>query len=223
MSNLKLGMVIAAMLVMSAIGASAAQAGSLDVGAAPAILTGEQGSTAASKAKLTVTSASGETLTTAKCATATGGATTSTLSVTEETLTPSFGSPGTCELGGLSATISIGTCTLTLSGVGTPARTANGSIAGCTSPATITQGTCVLSATSTSTTLEKATATSVAGPPKHIAVTLEVKKIPVTGGAGCPTNLQGAGLTGDLSGTLTIKAYSDVSGVEGVQTSLEAT
>jgi hypothetical protein len=222
--TIKLGIAITAVLALSAIAAAAAQAGSLDLGAAPALLTGEQGTTASTKIKATVTSASGALLTTAKCSQVSGGGTTSTASVTEFTLTPSFGGVGGCELGGLSATIAFGSCTITLSGVGTAALTTNGSIVGCTSPATITQGTCVLSVTSTSTTVEKVTAASVAGPPKHIVATLAIQKVPVTGGSGCPANLQAAGLTGDLNGTLTIKAFSDAGGgLEGSQVSLEAT
>ncbi len=212
----KLGIAVVAVLVMSVIGAAAAQAGSLDVGASPAWLTGSQ----VVKNKLTVTSAAGVDLATVKFGTANYDITTSTTSVTHMTSTPTIGE---CELGALEATCSPGTCRFTLSGVGTPALTFDFSITSCTSVFTITQGACVLTIPSTGV-LEKVLFSSVAGAvPKHVLATLEVKKIPVEGDVGCPAALQAAGNTGDLSGTITTKAFSDVSGVEGAQVNLEAT
>lgn len=219
MRNLKIGMVLGAVLAMSAIGAGTALAsGSLDVGASPAVITGIQGT----QNKLTVTSASGASLTSVVCETSSIDATSSTASVTELTVQPTYAS---CTLGGLAASIAPGTCRYTLdSSSSTEPTTASVSVTSCTSTLTITQGTCVLSVASTSTKLEQVTFASVAGSsPKHVSVTLSVKKIPITGGTGCPANLQAAGLTGDLSGTLTVKAYSDSAGGEGTQVSLEAT
>ncbi len=225
MRNLKIGMVLAAVLAMSVIGAAAAQAGSLDVGIAGAKLEGTQGTTAATKDKLTVTSATGtETLTTVKCTTATIEGVTSTTSVTSLEVTPKYGAAGTCELGGLSATVSPGTCKYTLSGVGTAAKVANASVTGCTSTLSITQGTCTLSVTSTSPTsetLEKVSFASVAGAKSTVTATLEVKKIKVSGSTGCPANLQVAGNTGDLTGTQNVSAFENKAG--GAQVSLEAT
>src|SRR5262249_35949325 len=122
------------------------------------------------------------------------------------------------------ATVSPGTCKYTLSGVGTAANVANASVTSCTSTLTIVQGTCTLTVTSTSTTLEKITFTSTTGlSPDHVTADLEVVKIPISGSAGCPANLQGSTNTGDLTGQYTVKAFSDVSGVEGAQVSLTST
>jgi hypothetical protein len=220
MRNLKVGMVLAAALAMTAIGAAAAQAGSLDVGSTPATLKGSQSSTV----KLTVTSAAGAFLSTAKCTTASLHGTTSTASVTEVTLTPSYGAASTCELGGLAATVSPGSCKYTVSSIGTPANIANVSIAGCTAGLTIVQGSCTLTINSTSITLQKITFTSTNGlSPDHVITELEVTKIPINGSAGCPANLVGSTNTGDLSGVYTVKAYVDNGGFEGAQTSLTST
>jgi hypothetical protein len=223
MRNLKVGMVLAAVLAMSAIGASAAQAGSLDVGAAPATLEGIQGSTVSTKAHLTVTSSIGTPLSGSKCTTASIDATTSTSSVTELTITPSYGGAGTCELGGLAATWSPGSCKFTLSGVGTAASIANVSVTGCTAGLSIVQGSCTLTISNTSVTLAQIKFTSTGGSPDHVTADLEITKIPITGSAGCPANLVGSTNTGDLSGEYTVKAYSDVGGVKGAQVSLTST
>ncbi len=219
--SIKLGAAIAVVLAIGAVGAAAAQAGALDVGAAPAWMTGTQG-TGANQNKLTVTSSTGSlTLTTVKFGMSAFDITTTTPSVTHLTSTPTFGE---CLLGGLAASCNPGTCKFTLSGVGAPAFTFNVSITGCTSAFSITQGTCTLTIGSTSTTLEKIVFSSVAGSnPSHVLAVLEVRKIPVVGDPGCPPDLQQAGNTGDLSGTQTTKAFSDSGGVEGAQVSLVAT
>jgi hypothetical protein len=225
--NLKVGAVLAAVLAMSVIGAVTAQAGQLKVGPASngstsAWLTGSQ---TAAKNKLTITSVSGVALTSVVCnvtnfdITVSGLSSTSAVSIEEVTTTPTISG---CEIGGLAATVNISSCKYTLSGVGTAALTANVSLTACTSAITFTEGTCVLSIPSTSATLEKITYASVAGPPKSVLGTLALKKIPVTAGAGCPANLQAAGNTGDLSGAVSTKAFSDDGGgTEGTQINLE--
>jgi hypothetical protein len=229
MRNLKICMTLAAVLAIGAIGAGTAQAGALDVGPTAAGVisawtTGTQ--TAPKNHKFTVTSVSGVVLTSLVCSntsydiTISGLSSNSAVSVSEMTATPTAAG---CELGGLAASVATGSCKYTFSGEGTAALTFNMSIVGCTSTLTVTQGTCVLSIPSTSVTLEKVTFTSVAGPPKHVLMTLALRKIPITGGTGCPANLQAAGNTADLSGTTTTKAFSDLNGEEGAQINLEAT
>ncbi len=217
--TIRLGIAVTAVLAMSAIGAAAAEAGSLDIGGTPTLLTGEQGIGTA-KNKLTVTSSLGETLTTFKCMTASLEATTSFLSATELTVTPKYSG---CELGGILATVNSNSCKYTLSGVGVTPLAVNFSVTSCTSTLTITQGTCVLTIPSSSETLERVTFTNVSASPKNLTANLEVKKIKVFGGTGCPANLQALGNTGDLTGTQTLKSFVDSSGVEGTQVSLEAT
>ncbi len=224
MRNLKIGVILAAVLATSAIGAASAQAGSLDVGAAPAWLTGTQENTASGKHKWIVTSVSGVTLTTVKCTTANYDITTSTLSVTHFTATPTFGGANECELGGLAATVSPGTCTFTFSGVGLAALSFDVSVVNCTSTLSIVQGSCTLSVPNTVETLKTVSFTSTTGlSPDHVTLHFELKKIPISGSAGCPANLVGSTNTADTSGTITTKAFSDINGVEGSQVSLTAT
>jgi hypothetical protein len=219
MRTLKVAMALMAVSAMSLVGVAAAQAttSGLDVGVAPAILTGEQ----VTQNKLAVTSSTGTTLTTVKCSVAKLDATTTEKEVHEATLTPTY---STCEVGGLTATVNPNSCKYTLTDTLT-ALTANADVTECgTGKIEITQGTCVLTIGNTSTALEDITFSNVAGSsPKHVLATLNVKKIPVTGDSGCTANLQAAGLTGDLTGTQTVKAYEDISGAEGPQVSLEAT
>ncbi len=220
--NLRIGMILTAALAISAFGAAAAQADSqFDIGAAPAWLTASQNA----QNKLTVTSASGVTLTTLKCGTWAYHATTSGSQEPEVTFTQPLGNPGECTLGGLEATVTPGTCKYTLTSTPT-SQVWNVDLVGCTSTLSITQGTCVLSVPSTSAALPKVTFVSVpatASTKAHVTATLEVKGLSVTGGSGCPANLQVAGNTADLTGTQTIKAYFDTGGTEGAQVSLIAT
>jgi hypothetical protein len=218
------GLILAAILAMNAIGVSAAQAGSLDAGAVPAILTGTQGSTLSTKAKLVVTSVSGVTLSTVKCTTASLTATTFTTSVNEAVLTPSYGVGASCELGGFAATVSPGTCKYTLSGVETAASIANASITGCTSTLAIVQGSCTLSVASTSVALAQVKFTNTSElTPDHMTADLEFTKIPISGSAGCPANLVGSTNTADLSGSYTFKAFTYEGCVEGAQVNLTTT
>ncbi len=225
MRNLKTGMVLAAMLAISAIGAAGAQAGSLDVGAAPAWLTGSQGAGTA-KAKLAIKNSAEETLATVKCTNASITATTSTLSVTETTVTPSYGNvlSKECELSGLAATVRPGSCKYTLSGVGSAANVAGAQVTSCTSVLEIEQGTCILTVASSTSEYQKLTFTSTTGlSPDHVTADLEVKNIALTGDSGCPSNLVGTATHGELTGSYTVKAFSDVNGVEGAQVSLTST
>lgn len=213
--NLKIGIVLAAVLAMSAIGASAQAASSLDVGAAPATLTASQGV----QNKLTITDA-GVVVTTVRCSTADLEATTTTTNVTEATVTPNYGAAKMCELGGIAASVTVNGCKYTLKGTATALTWTADVVCPAGKVIEIEQGTCVITVASQAN-LGTITFANVAVPPKHVTATLNIKGISVTGGLGCPANLQGV-KTADLTGTQTVKAFKDEV-VEGAQVNLEAT
>lgn len=207
-----LGLSLVALVAMSAIGASAAQAaaGELDIGAAPATLTGQQ--TTALKFKMT---ASG--LTT-QCSTEKLHGTTAATSVSEATVTLETSG---CTLGGTAATLDKNGCKYTLTG-GVAANTAQVDYVGCATGKhyTITQGSCEI-------TIKEQ------GPLSHIVFSnptgqdvnanFTIQGIHYEGEGGCGTGVIGTHTDGDLTGEMTINAFHDNSGTEGSQVAVQTT
>jgi hypothetical protein len=209
------GVIFAAILAVSAIGASAASATSgLTPGANPAVITGNQ-----TTAQKLVLGASGTTI---KCGTSNLSATTTGTIVTEATLTPTYAG---CTLAGLEATVVPNACKYTIKGTAT-ALTATADVVGCAAgaPITITQGTCVITIGNQAGLSKITFANSAGAVPDDVNVTLNVEKIAYTGGAGCPANVQGARTDGLLTGGYTARAYVDAGEPfkEGSQVSLTA-
>ncbi len=219
-SKLNAAIILAAVLGMGAVGASIARAeSSLDVGASPAFLTGSQ----ETKNKLTITSASGETLTTVKCSTVSLVGTTSTISVTEFSLTPNYGEANTCELGGLAATTHSNGCVWQWKRTSFSLTWSTNLVCPKEKDIQITQGTCVITIKPPQSKETIDVANKILLGIKIIEGILNIRKLLMEGGPGCPANLQAAGITGDWTGTQVIKAFSDLGGVEGSQVSLEGT
>ena len=211
--NLKaLGLSLVALVAVSAIAASAAQAtaGELDIGTSPAILTGQQ--TAHLKLRYTQ---SGLTL---QCTQANLEGTTQSSSVSEAQVTPQYGG---CTYGGVASSIDVNGCKFTMTG-GVAANTAQVDIVGCTSSLTITQGSCSITVKEQGP-LSHIVFSNVPGSPTHIAANFTIQGIHYEGDAGCGTNVIGTHVDGDLTGEMTIKAFSDNNGFEGGQVALETT
>jgi hypothetical protein len=211
---------LAALFAMVAVGVSAAQAASsLDVGANPAFITAVQNLTNLPTFNFKKTQAESP-LTTAKCKTALLETTTSAASVTEATLEPAFSG---CTLGGLTASINVNGCRYTLTNTPT-AKAFNLDFTSCTKPLEIIQGTCVVTIGNQGP-LGTITMASLAGPPKEVEATFAVKGITWSAGAGCPANINETtnAAFAELTGITKFRALVDTGGVEGAQTSLEAT
>jgi hypothetical protein len=215
--NLKLGVAIMAVLALTAVGASAAQAASsLDVGAAPAILEGAQVTTN----KLSINNSKGESLSTVKCTTATLSGTSTSTNVTTQLVTPSYSG---CTLGGLSATVPVNGCQYRLNSTAT-AKTASADVV-CPTGKTIEiiQGSCVLTVGSQTGLSSVVFGNEGSGTTASVLATLNVGNIAITGGSGCPANLVGTSNKGVLTGTINVKAFKDEGGTKGTQVGLTAT
>jgi hypothetical protein len=132
-----LSLALASIAAMSAIVASAAQAGSFDVGAQPAVVSGHAEQSQNHVFTLTRT-ATGTPFTTI-CSTSWVEATTQgTQNVQEATATATYG--GQCLYGptGLAATVRLNGCKYTVTGAGSGANTATVDITGCTNANGIT-------------------------------------------------------------------------------------
>lgn len=215
--TLKLSVALAAILALGAVGASASRAeSSLDVGNTFthwAWLTGTQ----STQNKLIIATGGGNV--TLKCNTATVQGTTLDGNNTELTLAPKYSA---CTLAGLVATVHTNGCEYTL----TPRFVLSFTLdIVCTAltPIEITSVGCTITITSQNNLQEILVHTyAPVGAPHHVEPTLQVKKIAVVGAAGCPPNLVGAH-TAEMTGSITLKAYADNFGAEGVQVNLTAT
>jgi hypothetical protein len=200
-----------------ATGAQAA-AGELHIGANPAWLTADQ------TVQHTTTTSGVPT----KCEKAHWEATTTTPQSTKHIIfKPSYQASDqvegeTCTLAGQLARVTTGTCSYTLSG--TAERTATFSIVGCTAGNEIryevTSTSCVVTtgnqATGGHVTFAKGASNDLVGQNTITGVT-------TVGSATCPVSIRGTVTTGQWTGTETIRAFKDISGVEGEQVNLEAT
>jgi len=136
-----LGLTLVITAATGALLASAAQAGSLDVGTQPAVITGHSDPKSGEPTKfqemiLTITDTKGNKFNSV-CNTASAeGTTQGQVSITEATVTPTFGSsetaPTGCTLFGQSAQDRLNGCKFTLTGEGSPANTALVDMVGCT-------------------------------------------------------------------------------------------
>jgi hypothetical protein len=216
--NFKLGVAVLAVLALTAVGASAAQAASsLDVGAAPAFLEGAQVS---ANNKLAINNSEGTTVSTVKCSTATLKGTSTTTNVTSQLVAPTY---GTCTLGGLTAEIKVNGCEYRLTSTTTEKQANADVVCAESKKIEIIQGSCVITVGSQEGLSAVTFANEGSGSTADVLATLNVKNVALTGGSGCPTNLVGTGNKGVLSGTQTVKAFKDESGVKGAQVSLSAT
>jgi hypothetical protein len=129
-----LGLALVAVAAMSAVAASATQAGSFDVGAQPAIVSGHDEEAQDHLFTITPTDKQKPPL---KISCSTGwieAATVGQQSLQEATGTATYG--GDCKLGSVAVQVRLNGCKYTLTGSGQPANTATVDIVGCTQPMT---------------------------------------------------------------------------------------
>jgi hypothetical protein len=208
-----LGLALTAVLALSAIGTTVAQAavGNLDLGATNSILTASQ--TSELKLKLT---ASGVTV---KCPTATLEGTTQANEVSTVKLKPNYGGVNGCNIGGVNTTIDANSCEYELVG-GVNTKTAVANVVGCgTGAITITNGACEITVKNqgprNEVTFENGT--------NEILANVNITGVIYQGDAGCPANQQGQRSDGDLTGQTTVIAKEDNGGAEGSTVSIVAT
>jgi hypothetical protein len=219
-----LGVALAAMLAMTAVMASGAQAATsgLDVngttGGSSAILTAQQ--TEQLKYKYT---ASG---TQFKCSQTNLEGTVPQGAIHEATLTPTFFEElaENCTLAGTNAKVTMNGCSYTLTDTLTSLTFEVDLV--CESGHTgilIDQGACQITIPPQGP-LSHVVLENVAGSsPKDVIANWTIQGFTYSGNAGCPANLQMTTTDGDITGKTTITAWNDIAGLEGSQIKLEAT
>lgn len=224
-----LGLALVTATALSAIAASAAQAGSLDIGKNPAVVTGHTEPVQSLSFNLQKTG--GGTQLKASCQTASFEGTVTQegsqtqQNVTDATLTPTFGTghkasdPQGCVVVGQKSQVIMNGCKFTLTGSGHAANTATLDIVGCTAGKQIE----VRNAACTLKVGEQNGLSHVVGAQvSSHEVTLQATVTGITaqqsGGALCPDGAAPhTGPNASFSGNLTVKAYEDL-GSEQVTT-----
>jgi hypothetical protein len=219
--NLKvLGLAVVAMLSLSAMVATGAQAaaGELHIGANPAWVTADQ----TTQHVFTIAGVP------IKCEKAHFESTTTTPQSTKHIVfKPSYQASDqvegeTCTLAGVLSRVTTGTCSYTFSG--TAEKTATVSVIGCTAGNEIKIE--VTASGCTVTVGNQATAghvTFVKGATNDLVGQNTISGITSVGSATCPVGIRGTITTGTYTGTETIRAFTDVEGKEVAQVNLEAT
>jgi len=220
-SKLKVyGAAIVAVVAANAFLASAAQAGSFDVGANPAVITGHSEPGAGQQHVLTLTRTDG-TKFNAICPTASfEGISTGANPVSELTVTPTFGSaeapPTGCTLFGQAAQVKVNGCKYTITGKYlegegevSPAKTAKVDIVGCTSVTPYIQiksALCELRIPAQNGLSHLVSANLVGG--KEVTLEVEVTKITIHQvGVACPDGNGHKSLNGSLTGNTIMSAF----------------
>src|SRR6478752_1593957 len=206
------GMAFVGLIALSAVGASVAQAGSIDVGAQPAVITG-QNEIGGIKTihKLKIKSTNGAIQGNSECKNATlEGTTTGQTGVNEVTLTATYAE---CEFFGEPATVTMNGCKYTLTGSGQAANTALVDVVGCTTGKSIeiaVPGFCTLTIPEQNG-LSHLVGDNVAGSnPADVIATATVSSITVTqDGALCPDGNNHHGTNASFEGETTLRAFQD--------------
>ena len=216
-----LGLALFAITALSAVSASAAQAGTFDIGANPAVITGHSDPKVGGGFQEHIFSlfTTGGQILNGKCPTASfegtshqliGGVTPPQQQVHELTLTPTYG-PG-CQLFGLAAQVVMNGCKYTLTGAGQPANTFLFDVTGCTPGKTME----IKTAICTLDVLEHhqishMTGFNVQTPGLPHEVTLEITAALTVRqtGAACPDGNNHLSTNLALTGNTVLKAYID--------------
>jgi hypothetical protein len=206
-----LGLALIAFATTSALQVSAAHAGSLDVGASPAVITGHSETNQSHTVTLTATN--GQKVN-AVCNTASAEGTTQGQNLTEATITPTFGqsetAPTGCTLGGQISQVRMNGCKFTLTGEGSPSSTALVDVVGCTSGMQIQNKSalCTLDIPEQNG-LAHVVATNLAGG-KEVTFNSTIAGIKVTQtGAACPDGNNHVSTNASITGNTIIKAFKD--------------
>ena len=209
-SKLKaLGLAIFAITAMSAFAASAAQAGSFDVGANPANLHAHSEAGQQHELILQKTGFTGQQLNRfpAKCTTASLEGTTQGQVVSEATVTATYS--GTCQAFGTNAQVLMNGCKFTVTGSGHAANTATVDVVGCTAGKKIEIRTaiCVLDVPEQNG-LSHVVGTNLSSQEVTLAATVQGVTVQQTGAA-CPDGNNHHGTDAEFTGNTIAKAYSD--------------
>lgn len=217
--NRKLNIFVIAMslaLALGALSASAAQAvSSLDIGATPAIITIEE-----LTPRKFVIGKPGEQVT-VKCSVADEEATWTEANITEQTIIPSYSG---CTLAGVDATIDVNSCRYTLTNT-TTALLWKFDITACGAKGKIeiTSAACEIEIPEQTGLSSITYANEGTGESADVKETFAITGLKTIGTSGCPKGVMGTQTTSEISGTGTMRAFRDVNGVEGAQTSVKAT
>jgi hypothetical protein len=205
-----LGLACVAVAAMSAFAASAAQAGSFDIGTTPAVVTGH--SEVNQTHVLSFKSTNGSPFNSI-CTTASFEGSTTGQVVSETTVTPTYGSaeaaPTGCTLAGQAAQVRVNGCKYTITGAGQPANTGVVDVTGCTAATPYIQiktALCELRIPEQNG-LSHLVGTNLAGG-KEVTLTATVANITVhQAGAACPDGNGHKSATGSFTGNTIVKAF----------------
>jgi hypothetical protein len=205
------GLTIVALAAMSAFAASAAQAGSFDIGASPAVVKGhsETGQNHILSFKSTNGSPFNSICTTASFE----GTTTGQVQVTDATVTPTYGiaekAPTGCTLAGQAAQVRVNGCKYTITGEVSPANTGVVDVIGCTAATPYIQiksALCELRIPMQNG-LSHVVATNI-GDGKQVTLNATVSGITVHQvGAACPDGNGHKSVTGGFTGNTLVTAF----------------
>lgn len=210
-----LGLSFVAVLAMSSVAATAAQAASgLDVEATPAFITGEQ-LTGPTLDKFTF--GGGVML----CSKSSSTITTTATKTEDVTVVPDYLE---CQFGGLPVHLNFNGCQYTYTGTATALVMNMDIVCPAGKDITVQQTAtgCVVTVKAQGP-LSKITFSNVAGFPPHVNAKNEITGLHYEGNASCPVGVSGTRVDGQLAGTTTLKGFKDVAGVEKAQVSVQAT
>lgn len=205
-----LGLAFVVTAAMSAVAASAAQAGSFDIGAQPAVIKGH--SEAGQQHLLSVTRTAGGVFN-ATCKTASFEGTSQGQSISEATITPTYGesegAPTGCTLFGQSSVVKMNGCKFTITGSGQPSNTYLLDIVGCTSGKQIETKTAVCTFhIPEQNGLSHVVATNIGINEITLEATLTTITFTQTGAA-CPDGNNHQSTSASIQGNTIMKAFKD--------------
>jgi len=207
-----------AITAMTAVAASGAQAGKLDVGVAPAVLTA--GSDAGQETVLSVQNTAKTTTLNAKCTTASLEGTVEVKTVEEATLTATYGTgkgvfseAQGCTVGGIKSQVLMNGCKYTVTGVEQAANTYVIDITGCTSgkqiEVNVAAGGCALKIPE-QTGLKHVIGKQLNAQEVTLEGTAAEIKVQQSGGASCPDGATAhTGTSGAFTSNTILKAFQD--------------
>lgn len=229
MRSIKL--VCTALAALSLLSASAAQAGSFDIGAQPAVIKGE--SETGQEHTLSVNKTAGGTAV-AKCKAASFEGTSVGQGINEATITPTYGP--NCTAFGLTSQVLLNGCKFTITGSGHAANTTTIDIVGCTAGKQIETKTAICTFhIPEQNSLSHVVGSNIGGNEVTLSATLSTIKFQQTG-AGCPDGNNHTSTQATISGNTIMKAFKHggtqqvtkhshqyAEGIAGEQVSLSST
>jgi hypothetical protein len=201
-----LGLACVAVFALTAVSASSAMAmtSGFTVGAGATRIEGTQ----TTALKLVIGTGAPVTI---KCSTSTLNDAISEGLIHEATVTPFYGGAGACTFAGLAATVTVSSCTYTITDTAA-ANTYNVDVTNCPSSApikvTLPSTGCVVTITNQGALADVDATNNATTSPDDVDLTLTIAGIAFTGNALCPASIAGPCVGGTMTGGYTVKAFN---------------